>query len=69
MVEVDPEEEEFFIPSQDENFINTIQNSEKVKDCLLNFANQKPKYKNLTDYGEEISENFREIIQKIIEYK
>jgi hypothetical protein len=39
MVEVDPEEEEFFIPSQDENFINTIQNSEKVKDCLLNFAN------------------------------
>ena len=53
----------------DENFIQLIQNSEQIKDCLLNFANQKPKKKLLNDYGQNVSEQFKVIIQKIIEFK
>ena len=65
MVEKNEDKDSFL----DENFIQLIQNSEQIKDCLLNFANQKPKKKLLNDYGQNVSEQFKVIIQKIIEFK
>jgi len=39
-----------------------MQSSEDIKECLLNFANQKPKKKFLSEYGEDIVEKFKIIL-------
>jgi hypothetical protein len=46
----------------EKSFINMMQSSEEIKECLLNFANQKPKKKLLSDYGEDIVEKFKIIL-------
>ena len=60
---------------KDENLKNFINASEGLKDCLLNFANYKPKKKNMgenkknNDFENFQDETFKKVLEKIIKFK
>ena len=50
-------------------FVSMIAESEAIRDCILNFASQKPKVKTLEEYGEDMIASLKLIIKQIIDFK